>query len=78
MTPDDDPLIPDASYQITKNMFGLTRSIVKWVVPGDADPVWFNFAALAFLVAAVVAGVVGDLNLRQLREKTYAMAHVCL
>lgn len=28
----------------------------------NADPVWFNFAAISFLVAAIVAGVVGDLN----------------
>jgi len=28
----------------------------------DADPVWFNFAALAFLVATMMAGIFGDLN----------------
>jgi len=28
----------------------------------DADPVWFNFATIAFFVAAIAAGVLGDLN----------------
>jgi len=28
----------------------------------DADPVWFNFAALAIFVASILAGIFGDLN----------------
>lgn len=28
----------------------------------DADPVWYNFACLALLVATVVSGIVGDMN----------------
>ena len=28
----------------------------------DADPVWFNFATIAFFIAAIAAGVLGDLN----------------